>query len=322
MLKRKTSRVKRRKDSRQLHLRVSSPRIFGFACMRLGGRVLRFVLLLALLVGAGWGAKTGLRKVFIENEEFILQEIELETNGCLVVEDVVRVAEIDPSASVFAVTLSSIRKSLEARPGVLRAKVSRRLPGTLKLEVEERIPVAWLECRNQQIVARDAERGLLVDEEGVVFPCEPWWREAAQKLPVVIVVDARLGDFETGERLRHREAERALHLVCLGRRMLSGADWRLSAVGVENDYSLMAATTDGTMVTFGMYDHQRQLADLLALRRHAAAEDRTMERVNLIPERNIPVVYMPLEGTIRVRKADPAAENRLEQDIRALLNRG
>lgn len=322
MLKRKTSRVKRTRESRQLQLNMSSPRIFGFSCLRWLGKGLRFLLMAGVLVGVGWGAKTGLRKVFIENEEFQLQEIELESNGPMEVADFVRVGEVDPAASVFAITLSEVRGRLEARPGVLRVEVSRRLPGTLKVKVEERIPVAWLECRMLGILARDEARGLLVDEEGVVFPCESWWMEAAKKLPVMVILKAQAGDFEEGKRLRHREAERALQLVRLSRRMLSGEDWRLSVVGVQSDYSLVAVTSGRTVVTFGMDDHKRQLRDLIALLHDSRETARHIERVNLIPERNIPVVYAPGGGEAPTRSPAEVPENQLEQDILTIFNRG
>ncbi len=321
MLKRKTSRVRKRRDSKQLHLKVSSPRIFGYSCLRFFGKCVKLVVLVGLLVGAGWGAKTGLRKVFIDNEEFRLEAIELESNGPIGVEDFVRVTGVDPAGSVFAVTLSAVRKQLEAYPGILDVDVSRRLPGTLKVEVRERIPVAWLECRGLEILARDVERGLLVDEEGVVFPCEKWWVEEAKRLPVVVVMEGVSGDFEVGKRMRHREAERALDLVCLSRRMLEEEDWGIAVVGVQNDYSLVAATTGGTVVTFGMYDHKRQVADLLALERLSRDTNRPMERVNLIPERNIPVIFTTGAESEPARKTAPAAENRLERDIRSILNR-
>ena len=124
--------------------------------------------------------------------------------------------------------------------------------------------------------------------------------------------------------MRHREAERALHLVQLSSRMLSGADWNLPVVAVQNDYSLIAATSSGTVATFGMYEHQRQLGDLKAVLRHARETGRGVTRVNLIPERNIPVGFAgehsgPTGGG--PKKITPNRGNRLEQDIRSILNR-
>ena len=321
MLRRKTSKVKNRSNTRQLHLKVHSPRIFGFTCLKVFGKGVKFLVLAGLLVGVGWGVKVGLRKVFIENEEFRLEAIELQTNGRMGVEDFVRVTGVDPAGSVFSVTLSDVRKKLEAYPGILDIDVSRRLPGTLKVDIKEREPIAWLECRGLGIVARDVERGLLVDKGGVVFACEPWWVDGTKRLPALMLMDGEAGDFEIGTRMRHREAERALHLVRLSRHMLSEVPWDLVVVGVQNDYSLVAATTEGTVVTFGMYDHERQLKDLVVLERHSRETQRQMERINLIPERNIPVIFTQGSGVAPTPKSAPAVENRLEKDIRAILNR-
>ena len=118
----------------------------------------------------------------------------------------------------------------------------------------------------------------------------------------------------------HLRYLRALHLVHLARRMLSRESWSLPVVAVRNDFSLMASTSDGVVVTFGMYGHDRQLGDLKKLQRHAMEMDRGIERVNLIPERNIPVVYLPGSGE-GLQKVVPRRENRLERDIKAILNR-
>jgi hypothetical protein len=247
--------------------------------------------------------------------------IELETDGQIGVEDFVRVTGVDPAGSVFSVTLSAVRKKLEEYPSILDVDVSRRLPGTLRIEVKEREPVAWIECRALDIHARDTERGMLVDEGGVVFPCDPWWAEAAEGLPVVVVLEAKRGDFVSGKRIRHREAERALHLVRLSRRMLEDEEWGLAVVGVQNDISLKAATTRGTVVTFGMYEHKRQMADLMALERHSRRTAQFMKRVNLIPERNIPVIYGVGGAEGAAGKSAPTPQNLLEKDMRSILNR-
>ena len=332
MPRRKTSRVRKKKTSSQLELRVNSPRIFGFSCLRCLGRAGKFAVLACVVVALGFGARMGLQKVFIENDEFQLQEIHLETNGLMTEECFAELTELDLSASVFAFRLSDARRKLEERPGILEADVGRRLPGTLKVTLIERTPVAWIECDGLGIVARDVEKGLLVDREGVVLPCEPWWVDAVAvlpvaavaALPVVVVADGKVGDFMIGKKMRHREAERALHLVQLSSRMLSGADWNLPVVAVQNDYSLIAATSSGTVATFGMYEHQRQLGDLKAVLRHARETGRGVTRVNLIPERNIPVGFAgehsgPTGGG--PKKITPNRGNRLEQDIRSILNR-
>ncbi len=320
MPRRKTSRVKAEKPERRLHLRVSSPRIFGFGLLRLLKSSAKFAGALGLVVAAAWGAKAGLRTFFIENAEFQLSEVELETNGEFTEGHFATLTGIDPTASVFGIKLTELRGKLLERPGIVKAELSRRLPGTPRVTVEERIPVAWLECRPLGIVGKDPKSGLLLDENGVCFPCEFWWEEKAKPLPVVLVSQAEEGDVSIGKQLRHHEGRRALELINLSNRRLAEKEWSLPVVAVRNDYSLVAATSGGILVTFGMYEHERQLADLITLVRSTTQAGEQMTSVNLIPERNIPVkIGGPRTGSKKSGGFQP--ENRLQRDIRAILNR-
>ena len=322
MPRRKTSRVRAKKPERRLHIKVNSARIFGYGVLRFGKSLAKLAVVLALVGGAVWGGKVGMRKFFVENPEFQLTEIALETNGEFTEAHFAEVTGIDPSDTVFAIKLSEIRKKLEECPGIVKASVSRRLPGTLKVRIEERIPVAWLECPPLGITGKDPESGLLLDADGICFPCEFWWEEKARPLPVVLVSQAAEGDVTIGKTLRHREAHRGLQLIKLCQARLKHQKFSVPVVAVHNDYALLGATDTGTLVTFGMYEHERQLEDLIALERHARWGGKTMTAVNLIPVRNIPVRFAEEGESAGEVHRGFTPENRLERSIRAILNRG
>jgi hypothetical protein len=206
-------------------------------------------------------------------------------------------------------------------PCIVSADLSRRLPGTLRVRIEERVPVAWLECLPLGIVGRSPESGLLVDAGGVCFPCVPWWEETARALPVILVSQAEEGDVTIGKSLRHHEARRALELIKVSREVLAGGELALPVVAVRNDYSLVAATNTGVLATFGMYEHERQIGDLVTLAAHTAREGDVMTAVNLIPERNIPVKFAGERRGGDAAGTGFLPENRLEREIRAIMNR-
>lgn len=311
MPRRKTSRVNLPSPERRLHLRVSSPRIVCFSCLRHLRRSCKLLLAAALLAGVGWGVQEGLREFFIENNEFRLRYVDLETNGEMTAEHFGELTGLDPDSSIFGFDLRKLKEQLLDRPGIERVELGRRLPGTLRVKVEERKPIAWLECRPLGIVGRNPVAGILLDKSGVCFPCDAWWEEKAGLLPVLLVSQVEEGDITIGKEIRHHQARRGLELIRLAQEKLGETEWSLPVVAVRNDYSLEAITSTGVLATFGMHDHKEQLENLITLLRVTAKDGESMAMVNLIPRRNIPVVT---SGS-----GAPVPQSRLQRDIQSLL---
>ena len=255
-------------------------------------------LLLLLLLGVGVVlGKSALQRVFLDNDEFSLETVELwqwegeEVPRLINFKRLEEVTGLDPRASIFSFQLNQLEEDLAALPEVKRVRATRRLPDVLRIRVEEREPVAWIESPFQRIKGRSYNYGMLVDGEGFCFRPTEAMREAVNDLPVITTGDRREHDFLAGQKADGREFLRALELVKLSKRYLGEAGWSLPAIGLRNEYSLLAKTHTGTVVTFGLYEHERQLEDLLLILDHARKTERGVKKVNLIPERNIPVVF-------------------------------
>ena len=282
-----------------------------FSCLRHLRRSCKLLLAGALLAGVGWGVQEGLREFFIENNEFRLRYVDLETNGEMTAEHFGELTGLDPDSSIFGFDLRKLKEQLLDRPGIERVELGRRLPGTLRVKVEERKPIAWLECRPLGIIGRNPVAGILLDKSGVCFPCDAWWEEKAGLLPVLLVSQVEEGDITIGKEIRHHQARRGLELIRLAQEKLGEAEWSLPVVAVRNDYSLEAITSTGVLATFGMHDHKEQLENLITLLRVTTKEGESMAMVNLIPRRNIPVVT---SGS-----GAPVPQSRLQRDIQSLL---
>ena len=81
MSRNKTSRVNRHGGERHLYMKVRSPRIFCFSCLRHLRTAGKLFLIGAFLGVAIWCVRSGLREFFVENEEFTLRHLDVETNG-------------------------------------------------------------------------------------------------------------------------------------------------------------------------------------------------------------------------------------------------
>jgi hypothetical protein len=335
MFKRKTSRP-RRADRQVLALRVTTPRIVWFRLRDLAWCGLKWSFGLALAAAAVWGAAHGLRRAFLENEDFRLQAIDLNPNRVLDERALVEWAGIDLKGSLFAVDIDRVERVLEARPELVDARVERKLPGTLVVRVHERVPLAWLECPAHGLTGRDPAAGMLLDPNRVLFPCVPGMRAQSGRLPVLALQDPATPRPVAGRPIASPELERCLRLLRKALPVAEAGGWTIDRMTQANAWSLRLTTGDGVEAVFGLGDHERQLADLGAVLAHAAARGQQLATVNLIPERNLPVTLggppqraipvegdflppLPPEGPVA---RPPAVPDRVERDLKALLNRG
>lgn len=119
--------------------------------------------LLACLVVTGVAAALArAREALADVDAFRVREIRLEGARFLTYREALRAASVPPGANVWD-EFEAVEERLARHPLVLSARVHRRLPNTLVLEVRERTPVA--------LVATPAL--VAVDENGRSLPVDP-----------------------------------------------------------------------------------------------------------------------------------------------------
>ena len=245
--------------------------------------------------------------------------IDLQTNGHLDHARLVDVAGIDLNASIFAINAQEVTEKLRALPEVIDCEVERRLPGTLKVTIIERVPAVWLECVDLGYPGRK-DGGILADAGGITFPCEGNLWNSSRDLPVIVVSDAEADSFVHGSKMKHPEVMRALHLISTFEINKVRAQWQAERVILVNDYSMVAVCNDGTRAIFGMYDHERQMADFVTICEHSFKTRRAIRHVNLIPKKNIPVKFAGDAVLVKPRRK-PAPVDPDVREIESILER-
>jgi cell division septal protein FtsQ len=152
---------------------------------------------LLVVAASGLGAPALLRKLSL----FRVRRIELQGLNYLAGDDVVRAMGLAATASIFDPRAPLERKALLV-PGVLRARVGWRLPGTLEVEITERVPVA---------LTPEKGRLALVDRRGRILPFDP--SRGAPDLPIAVPDTAVLGVLE-----RLRDGDPSLYGEVVGAR--------------------------------------------------------------------------------------------------------
>jgi cell division protein FtsQ len=142
----------------------------------LESRVRQLLLVLGALVlgGVAW---SGVPLVLRHLEFFRIRRVEIAGVHYLAPAKIVAALGLNARSSVFD-DLNRATRGVRALPGVRGAVVSRRIPGTLSIVVEEAVPVA---------LAPEAGGMALLDSSGAVLPFDP--SGPAPDLPIAATAD-------------------------------------------------------------------------------------------------------------------------------------
>ena len=261
------------------------------------------------------------------NPTFAVGNFNFESNvsaerGGLTRETILEVTKLHPDLNVMSVDLGALQSALAALPQVQEAAVQRYFPNRIDIRINERQPVAWLECAPRDIVPNNSVKGRLLDAQGVVFECHSVLNQY-QHLPIISIPS--LASIEIGRSLADPRVGQAIQLLDEFSRQIWSVPLRIKNVKMENDYSLEVLLTDGTMVTFGTNQTQRQVQRLSRIYLWAKEHNKIVATAKLIAEHNTPVTFVSRQPTTSTAppKPQPAVSSNLQtshsaSDIKAI----
>lgn len=202
---------------------------------------------------------------FLQSTYFSLHEIRINGNNSLTDEEVLEQARVAFDVSIFEINVREATERLKQHPQVAHATISRQLPSTLSININERKPVALVPLDNG-FGAIDAEGRILKRYDDLRLP-----------LPLLtgLTMPANIGpgDFLNGEHV----ADALLVLSMMNQEAIHN----MSEVRfTERGFALL--TRENILVEVGA---ATQLADkfrmLRSLLQSIAREQRSVERIDL-----------------------------------------
>lgn len=326
-MKQKTTRNRRHNRQSVLEVRVMSPRIAWFGFLKLLGRLVKIACVLAVLTGIGWGVWRGVKHAFYQNPDFRLQVIDLNDNPVIDEVGVVETIGIDLAAcpSLFDIDVKEACRRLRALPAITEARVERHLPGSLVVRVIPRSPKAWISCPDAGLKETRRAGALLVDHEGVAYPCPDLQAESAATLPVIELSASADHPVTVGSKISHPSLEHCLLLLDSARKADRDAIQWIESIRQVNEWSLELLTRNGTAATFSLGDHPRQIENLRAALDHAGEKGYTIATINLIPKNNISITVREGEAPPKAILVSPkktlSGDSLRDSDLGAILNR-
>lgn len=271
-------------------------------------RALAQLVVLVIVLGViGWGVKF-LWTAYISNYDgLVAKYVEFRSNGVISKKEILNLMNIQGTESLVSLNVEDLEARLMACPSIRKAVVTREIPSTLIVEVDARLPVAWLDCPQVGIRARDVDRGYFIDSDGVVFPCSANIHAPYLHSPVLQIPAPASGEIHPGD--MPDSTKNAVALFILLKRDKSDIGTAVQMISVPNEWSYNVEFDGGTHAVFGIYDLDRQVDNFILILHHAKSIGKQIEHINLIPERNIPVTY---RGEKNEESAGKTAEDKKE----------
>lgn len=234
------------------------------------------------------GSVIGLHQVFYENPDFSIgPNIHIYTDGQLTTDRVLALVEIPQDQNIFTVDLQNLQERIQEISVVRNVRVERRMPNQLVIQIEERRPIAWLSVPAHNIHPEGPHQ-VLVDRDGVPMHGRDILT-TTRGLPVVQASGA--GAYPIGKPIPDESLRIASALIDWWVEQPELGVGQIEKITQLNGYSIRTQFEGGLDVVFGIKDLNRQLSNLDLILRHAVYEQRQVKTVNLIPKKNIPVVY-------------------------------
>ncbi len=246
----------------------------------------------------------GLNVFVYKNPDFAIQRVDIKTDGVIAPEQLRRWSGVKPGANLIRLDLGEVKRNLEMVSVIDSVSVERVLPSTLKIRVTERQPVAQINLSGSDANGGVAIKVLQMDAGGMVMqPLDPRLStvpllQLKSQLPVITGENPY--QIVSGQRTDQPQVLAALRLVAAFNKspMAGLADLRyvdVSGLGV-----LVAATGQGSQITFGLDDPDRQLRRWRQIYDYGRSRQESIAAANLAVANNVPVHYLNLAATAPV----------------------
>jgi cell division septal protein FtsQ len=243
-----------------------------------------------------------------ENPEFAIRHIDVQTDGVILPDQLRSWAGVKTGDNLLALDLATVKRNLELVPLIDSASVERVLPHTLRIRVNEREPVAQVNVPTADTSGKINVTVFKLDADGYVMqPLDPRLSvmplaQVRDQLPVIIGLNAY--QLQLGRRMDSPQLQAALQLITAFNSSPMAGLVDLQRIDVSAPEILVATTTQGSEITFGLGDFSRQLSRWREIYDAGQRMNKAIASLNLAVPDNIPARWM--DSAVPVSSPRPA----------------
>ena len=250
----------------------------------------KILLAVCVCAGACYGVRKGVSLLLLKNPDYNLAELNVETDGILSPEAVLKAADLHKGTNIFFVDLRRAKARVEELPQVDKVQVVRQLPNRVTIQINERKPVAWVAperaSANREEVVKSPD-AYLVDAHSVLLP--PVQTAQGYYLPVIRNYH---GPRSSGQEVEGEEIKAALDLLQAQQDSMIAARFQIQDIDLAKHFGLEVTDRNGLQVLFGLDDMDRQLKRLDVDLQVLDQNSQQAQTINLLVQKNVPVTFV------------------------------
>jgi cell division protein FtsQ len=296
------SNPRQRRQQHLLDVKVRSRKAIQHRNRRVLVFLSKIVLALGVCAGVYLGLREGARRFFFENPDYRLSRIEVQTDGTLQREQILKMTDLQEGENIFRVSLGGVHEAIQQLPQVDEVQVTRKLPAEIDIKITERKPVAWITAEKQITDPFASEGAFLVDARGVLMKEK---KLLPEYLGLPLITGCTSEALEAGKIVDSFEAKAALDLLRLSTRSFMQTRFQIREIDVSKGYCLLVTDKNHTRVTFGFDNIEAQLERLEQFLVWGDDAKRELATINLVVQRNIPVTFTKTAVTVINETIDP-----------------
>ena len=309
---RRLSNTRQRRQQHLLDVKVRSRKATQHQVRSAMGVLWKMLLLAGLCTGGYVGAREAAARLFFANPDYQVKSIELQTDGTLQREEVLKAADLHEGENIFSVNLAQIRDRIQQLPQADEVEVVRKLPNEIDLRIVERRPVAWITSETEITDPFASDAAFLVGQRGVLMKQK---KLLPEYLGLPLILGCTSESLEPGKVIESPEAQTALELLRLTESSLLQTRFQIREVDISKSYYLLVTDKNHSRVMFALNDLQDQLRRLQVFLDYCDKTRQELETLNLVPQRNIPVTFTSPAASVINDTIEPAVEPRIMKAI-------
>lgn len=285
---RRLSSFRQRRQQHLLDVKVRSRKAVAHRNRRVLVFFSKLALVAALICGIYVGGRYAAKRFFLDNPDYKLSTIEVQTDGTLQREQILSVAGLHEGENIFRVNLARVHDRLQDLPQVDEIEVIRKLPGEIDIRIVERKPIAWVTSEKQMADPFASDAAFLIDGRGVLMKEK---KLLPEYLGLPVIVGCQSESLQAGKTVEAPETKAALELLRLSSRSFMQTRFQIREIDVSKEYCLVVTDKNHSKVTFGFDNLDTQLVRLEQFLIYSDDAHREIATVNLLVQRNIPVTF-------------------------------